>query len=119
VVSIGDTATIDAFVQKVRAQDRYSWDPKFTGDVVNSWIRSGFFTTNSTTKCNDTIDNDGDRAIDYPNDAGCIDANDDDETDCGNSICEIGETSSSCPADCKTTSTCGPADENSDGIVST
>ena len=38
---------------------------------------------------------------------------------CGDGTCEIGETPAGCPADCKTTSTCGPADENSDGVVST
>jgi len=42
MASIGETATIDAFVEKCRAQDRYNWDIRFTSDKVNTWIRAGF-----------------------------------------------------------------------------
>jgi hypothetical protein len=41
--SIGETATIDAFIAKCRAQDRYNWDIRFTADKVNSWIKNGFY----------------------------------------------------------------------------
>jgi hypothetical protein len=37
----------------------------------------------STTQCSDGIDNDGDGKIDYPADPGCVDSNDDDETNGG------------------------------------
>ena len=51
-------------------------------------------------ECSDRIDNDGDGFADYPADAGCSNKNDNDETNCGDGVCEGGETSSSCPADC-------------------
>lgn len=40
--SIGDTATIDAFIDKIRAQDRYDWNTDYTADAVNDYIRTGF-----------------------------------------------------------------------------
>jgi hypothetical protein len=43
MASIGETATIDAFIAKCRAQDRYNWDPRFTAAEVNKWIKGGFF----------------------------------------------------------------------------
>ena len=51
-------------------------------------------------ECRDGIDNDGDGAIDWPADAGCSNKNDNDESNCGDLVCEGGETSSSCAADC-------------------
>ena len=39
---MGEKATIDAFISKCRAQDRYNWDVRFTADKVNSWIKAGF-----------------------------------------------------------------------------
>lgn len=41
--SIGETATLDAFIAKCRAQDRYDWDVRFAADKVNSWIKNGFY----------------------------------------------------------------------------
>jgi cysteine-rich repeat protein len=35
-----------------------------------------------TTQCSDSVDNDGDILIDFPNDPGCTNSSDDDETDC-------------------------------------
>lgn len=58
-------------------------------------------------ECNDGLDNDGDGAIDLA-DAGCDNKRDNDETNCGDGVCEGGEDSGSCPADC------GPADSCSD-----
>lgn len=42
MASIGETATIDAFIEKCRSQDRYNWDTRFTAPVVNAWIKKGF-----------------------------------------------------------------------------
>jgi len=39
---LGETATIAAFIDKCRAQGRYSWDTDYTAPVVNNWMRTGF-----------------------------------------------------------------------------
>ncbi len=41
--SLSEIASIDAFAEKVTAQDRYSWDSRFTAPVVGAWIKTGFF----------------------------------------------------------------------------
>jgi len=73
-----------------------------------------------TPECNDTIDNDFDRAIDFSGgDTGCDDANDDDESNCGDLVCEGGETCLTCVSDCGICpSACSPADSNTDGSIS-
>jgi len=53
----------------------------------------------SARQCSDKIDNDGDGKIDM-NDAGCSNRNDNDESNCGDRVCEGGETCSSCATDC-------------------
>ncbi|MEA1925041.1 MAG: hypothetical protein U9M95_04150 [Candidatus Altiarchaeota archaeon] len=58
--------------------------------------------TSSSPECSDSIDNDGDGATDFPADTGCTDANDTDETNCGDGVCEGGETEISCAVDCDT-----------------
>lgn len=40
--SLGDVATLDAFMENARAQRRGSWDPAYTADGANDWIRAGF-----------------------------------------------------------------------------
>jgi hypothetical protein len=44
--SLGETATIDAFIAKCRAQDRFNWDSRFTAERTNGWIKAGFLSTN-------------------------------------------------------------------------
>jgi len=58
-----------------------------------------------TYECSDTIDNDGDGQTDYPNDTGCTDANDNDESDCNDGNCEGTEDCNNCEPDC---GACGP-----------
>jgi len=50
-------------------------------------------------ECNDGVDNDGDEAIDIA-DLGCENPIDDDESNCGDGICEGIETNVSCFEDC-------------------
>ncbi len=51
------------------------------------------------TQCSDSIDNDGDGKLDMA-DSGCSSISDDDESDCGDGVCEGGETCSDCASDC-------------------
>lgn len=72
-------------------------------------------------ECNDGLDNDGDTTIDYPADAGCSSKQDNDETNCGDGVCEGGETVETCAADCAIytcTDTDGGIVINVKGIVS-
>ncbi len=50
-------------------------------------------------ECNDGSDNDGDGNIDL-SDTGCTNSSDDDETNCGDGVCEGGEDVISCSSDC-------------------
>lgn len=61
-------------------------------------------------ECNDKLDNDGDNLIDM-GDKGCSSRTDNDETNCGDGVCEGREVCNVCVADC---GTCGPADSCSD-----
>ena len=60
-------------------------------------------------ECNDKIDNDGDGLVDR-NDLGCSGPQDPDETNCGDGVCEGGETSGTCPADCGEPDSCSDTD---------
>lgn len=64
---------------------------------------------NPSVECDDGVDNDGDSAVDY-NDNGCSGPSDTDETDCGDGVCEGGETSGTCPADCGYPDSCSETD---------
>lgn len=61
-------------------------------------------------ECRDGLDNDKDGFTDYPADKGCTNRNDNDETNCGDKVCEGGETSTSCPTDCKPADSCSDTD---------
>lgn len=43
MANIGQTASIDAFINKCRSQGRYNWDNRYTASAVNSYLRAGFF----------------------------------------------------------------------------
>ena len=60
-------------------------------------------------ECSDRLDNDGDGAVDLA-DAGCVDKKDKDETNCGDGVCEGGETQQNCAADCGTPGFCADSD---------
>ena len=64
---------------------------------------------NLDVECDDGIDNDGDNLTDY-NDNGCTSPIDTDETNCGDVVCEGGETSATCTADCGYLNSCFDTD---------
>lgn len=64
---------------------------------------------NPEIECDDGVDNDGDNDIDY-NDGGCSGPTDDDETNCGDEVCEGGETQENCPEDCGYPDSCSDTD---------
>lgn len=64
---------------------------------------------NPAIECDDGTDNDGDNDIDMA-DSGCSSPTDDDETDCGDGVCEGGETSGTCPEDCGYPDSCSDTD---------
>ena len=55
--------------------------------------------TIQTIECNDRFDNDLDGKVDLA-DAGCINSSDNDETNCGDAVCEGGENCAFCSSDC-------------------
>ncbi|MCK5283236.1 MAG: hypothetical protein KAK00_07545 [Nanoarchaeota archaeon] len=65
--------------------------------------------TDPNVECDDGSDNDGDSAIDY-NDNGCSGPTDNDETDCGDGVCEGGEVCDTCIADCGHCDSCSDTD---------
>ncbi len=42
MASIGETASVDTFIQKARQMGRFNWDNRFTAASVNGWIKAGF-----------------------------------------------------------------------------
>jgi hypothetical protein len=54
---------------------------------------------NPSVQCDDGIDNDGDGAADH-NDAGCTGPSDNDESNCGDGVCEGVEVCGVCVSDC-------------------
>ncbi|MFH1849951.1 MAG: hypothetical protein ABH879_07265 [archaeon] len=64
---------------------------------------------NPNVECDDGADNDGDSAADY-NDNGCSGPTDNDETDCGDAVCEGGEACDVCVADCGICDSCSDTD---------
>jgi len=63
-------------------------------------------TPRAVAECNDRIDNDGDGYTDL-SDVGCDNKKDTDETNCGDGVCEGGETSQTCSTDCGVAQLCG------------
>ncbi len=70
----------------------YIWE--YLGNLCPSEICT------SSPQCSDGIDNDGDGHTDYPDDAGCSDADGIDESNCGDAVCEGTETCQTCSLDC-------------------
>ena len=42
MTSIGEPGTLDAFIERARAQSRYNWDTRYTAGEINDYIREGF-----------------------------------------------------------------------------
>ncbi len=64
---------------------------------------------NPEIECDDGTDNDGDGYTDSA-DTGCTGPTDTDETDCGDTACEGGETQYTCPQDCGYPDSCSDTD---------
>ena len=77
-------------------------DPGCSSKNDVSELNSGF-------ECDDGIDNDADGYVDS-NDGGCSGPTDNDETNCGDSVCEGAETQESCPEDCGYPNSCSDTD---------
>ncbi|PIN86251.1 hypothetical protein COV19_05575 [Candidatus Woesearchaeota archaeon CG10_big_fil_rev_8_21_14_0_10_44_13] len=81
--------TLNGFFGTMYGQDipdgTYIWNVRCSDGVNSAFAPENWtFTITGSTpvyQCNDGVDNDGDSRIDYPNDPGCSDANDDNETD--------------------------------------
>ncbi|MBN2142509.1 hypothetical protein JW711_04215 [Candidatus Woesearchaeota archaeon] len=69
-------------------------------------------------ECDDGVDNDGDGNVDTA-DSGCASAYGTDETDCGDGVCEGGETSGTCPADCGQPDSCADTDGFDTSVLGT
>jgi hypothetical protein len=80
----------------------YPSDPGCSSRTDNSEL-------NANVQCDDGIDNDGDGAIDY-HDGGCSGPTDNDETNCGDGVCEGGETNLNCHPDCGYPNSCSDTD---------
>ncbi len=75
--SIGQPASIDAFIAKCRDQDRFSWDPRFTAGAVNAWIKAGFALSESHANSggyngDNSIPGDGDSSSGGGSGGGCF-----------------------------------------------
>ncbi|MDP2926412.1 MAG: hypothetical protein Q8N99_08595 [Nanoarchaeota archaeon] len=69
-------------------------------NAINSVAGTNFITPQPLQpECNDGRDNDNDGLVDLA-DLGCINSSDNDESNCGDSVCEGGETWQTCSADC-------------------
>jgi hypothetical protein len=40
---IGEESTLDAFIESCRNLDRFDWDTRYTAEIINDWIRDGYF----------------------------------------------------------------------------
>lgn len=73
-------------------------------DNNGAWSNCALRTITMPPQCSNGVNDDTDAYIDFSGgDPGCVDENDNDENNCGNSICEkaSGESFSSCRLDCK------------------
>ncbi|MBS3066246.1 hypothetical protein J4205_00325 [Candidatus Pacearchaeota archaeon] len=87
----GQNGEICEYNQELTCNDLFDNDRDGLIDALDS-------DCTSPKECSDTLDNDGDGLTDFPNDLGCIDANDNDETDtinpnpnCGNGVVDLAD----------------------------
>ncbi len=86
-------------------QEHVSFLPSNVIGNVNSGLNKiekidGIIYLKSIAECADDIDNDDDGEIDFPDDSGCDDSSDNDESNCGDGVCEGYESCLSCSSDC-------------------
>jgi glutamine amidotransferase-like uncharacterized protein len=67
-------------------------------------------------ECDDGIDNDGDGSVDTA-DSGCLSVSGEDESNCGDGVCEGGETPLTCSADCPLTQCNDGIDNDADDLI--
>lgn len=72
-----------------------------------------------TPQCSDGVDNDGDGNIDFGDDPGCESAEDNDESNCPDGVCEGSETCATCADDCGACPACTDGDGDGYGNPST
>jgi hypothetical protein len=42
MASLGEPATLEAFLAGARAQSKSNWQPRYTAAAVNAYLRAGF-----------------------------------------------------------------------------
>ena len=125
VVAVSLFGSLDSFTGLARGRDglidlsdlgcldRKDNDESNCGDNVCEGGESSSTCTQDcgmpVTECNDEVDNDNDGSVDLA-DAGCSDSSDNDESNCGDGVCEPHESSSSCTADCGIPDSCSDSD---------
>jgi len=92
---------------------------KYLANLLNQVAGTNFYVPSYTNpECDDGIDNDGDDLIDLL-DAGCDSPNDDDETNCGDSVCDAGagESWQTCSLDCAAPQCSDGIDNDNDSLI--
>ena len=93
---------------------------KYLGNLINEVAGTNFYVPAYTNppepECNDGLDNDGDGFADLT-DAGCLDSVDDDESNCGDNVCEGGEIWQTCSLDCAVPQCADGVDNDGDSLI--
>jgi hypothetical protein len=102
----GEDATLDAFYEKIRAQDRYNWDTTYTATAINDWIRAGYFSDLTPVECDSahrylcTVDNCETTGEGYWRDDFCYATEEVTEATCTDGVMNGDETGIDCGGSC-------------------